>query len=201
MNKKMRLAAVAAVPLAAVLFLAGCADNGGSMPGMDHGGSSSAPSESAEADFNMADSMFAMMMIPHHEQAVEMSDMILAKSDVDPRVLELAQQIKDAQQPEIDTMEGWLEDWGVDGMDMGGMDHGGDGMMSEEDMAALEAATGPEAARLFLEQMILHHQGAIEMAEAELQDGKNADALALAQAVVDTQSAEITTMQDLLTQL
>ncbi|HBS74835.1 MAG TPA: DUF305 domain-containing protein, partial [Microbacterium sp.] len=54
---------------------------------------------------------------------------------------------------------------------------------------------------LFLEQMILHHQGAIEMAEAELQDGKNADALALAQAVVDTQSAEITTMQDLLTQL
>ena len=102
MNKKMRLAAVAAVPLAAVLFLAGCADNGGSMPGMDHGGSSSAPSESAEADFNMADSMFAMMMIPHHEQAVEMSDMILAKSDVDQRVLDLAQQIKDAQQPEIE---------------------------------------------------------------------------------------------------
>ena len=90
MNKKMRLAAVAAVPLAAVLFLAGCADNGGSMPGMDHGGSSSAPSESAEADFNMADSMFAMMMIPHHEQAVEMSDMILAKSDVDQRVLDLS---------------------------------------------------------------------------------------------------------------
>lgn len=65
----------------------------GSMPGMDHGGSSSAPSESAEADFNMADSMFAMMMIPHHEQAVEMSDMILARSDVDQRVLDLAQQV------------------------------------------------------------------------------------------------------------
>jgi|TARA_B100000519_G_scaffold197767_1_gene206079 uncharacterized protein (DUF305 family) len=200
MKNKIRAAALVAVPLAAALFLAGCADNGGSMPGMDHGGSDSSPSDSA-ADFNAADEMFATMMIPHHEQAVEMSDMILAKSDVDPRVLELAQQIKDAQQPEIDTMEGWLEDWGVDGMDMGGMDHGGDGMMSEEDMAALEAATGPEAARLFLEQMILHHQGAIEMAEAELQDGKNADALALAQAVVDTQSAEITTMQDLLTQL
>ena len=200
MKNKIRAAALVAVPLAAALFLAGCADNGGSMPGMDHGGSDSSPPDSA-ADFNAADEMFATMMIPHHEQAVEMSDMILAKSDVDPRVLELAQQIKDAQQPEIDTMEGWLEDWGVDGMDMGGMDHGGDGMMSEEDMAALEAATGPEAARLFLEQMILHHQGAIEMAEAELQDGKNADALALAQAVVDTQSAEITTMQDLLTQL
>jgi len=169
---------------------------------MDHGGSSSAPSESAEADFNMADSMFAMMMIPHHEQAVEMSDMILAKSDVDQRVLDLAQQIKDAQQPEIETMQGWLAEWGVssDDMDMGEMEHGG-GMMSDEDMAALESASGAEAAPLFLEQMIAHHQGAIEMAETELANGKNADALALAQAVVDTQSAEIETMQDLLGQL
>ena len=116
MNKKMRLAAVAAVPLAAVLFLAGCADNGGSMPGMDHGGSSSAPSESAEADFNMADSMFAMMMIPHHEQAVEMSDMLLAKQDIDPRVMSLAREIKAAQGPEITQMQGWLEAWGLPAM-------------------------------------------------------------------------------------
>ena len=120
MKNKIRAAALVAVPLAAALFLAGCADNGGSMPGMDHGGSDSSPSDSA-ADFNAADEMFATMMIPHHEQAVEMSDMILAKSDVDPRVLELAQQIKDAQQPEIDTMEGWLEDWGVDGMEPRGV--------------------------------------------------------------------------------
>lgn len=203
MKKKLRTAALVAVPLATALFLAGCAGNGDSMPGMDHGGgSSSAPSESAEADFNMADSMFAMMMIPHHQQAVEMSDMILAKSDVDQQVLDLAQQIKDAQQPEIDTMQGWLDDWGMsaDDMDMGDMDHGG-GMMSEEDMAQLEAATGADAARMFLEQMIEHHKGAIDMAETELADGKNPDAKELAQAVVDTQSAEITTMEDLLAQL
>ncbi|HEX7824538.1 MAG TPA: DUF305 domain-containing protein [Mycobacterium sp.] len=203
MKKKLRTAALVAVPLATALFLAGCAGSGDSMPGMDHGGgSSSAPSESAEADFNMADSMFAMMMIPHHQRAVEMSDMILAKSDVDQQVLDLAQQIKDAQQPEIDTMQGWLDDWGMsaDDMDMGDMDHGG-GMMSEEDMAQLEAATGADAARMFLEQMIEHHKGAIEMAETELADGKNPDAKELAQAVVDTQSAEITTMEDLLAQL
>ena len=111
-------------------------------------------------------------------------------------------QIKDAQQPEIETMQGWLAEWGVssDDMDMGEMEHGG-GMMSDEDMAALESASGAEAAPLFLEQMIAHHQGAIEMAETELANGKNADALALAQAVVDTQSAEIETMQDLLGQL
>lgn len=99
-------------------------------------------------------------------------------------------------------MQGWLAEWGVssDDMDMGEMEHGG-GMMSDEDMAALESASGAEAAPLFLEQMIAHHQGAIEMAETELANGKNADALALAQAVVDTQSAEIETMQDLLGQL
>ncbi|ODU04699.1 MAG: DUF305 domain-containing protein [Pseudonocardia sp. SCN 72-86] len=204
--KKIRTTALVAVPLAGALLLAGCADNGGSMPGMPgmgDGGSSASPSESAEADFNMADSMFAMMMIPHHQQAVEMSDMILAKSDVDQQVLDLAQQIKDAQQPEIDTMQGWLDDWGVssDSMDMSGMDMGEDGMMSEDEMAALKAATGPAAAKMFLEQMIEHHKGAIQMAETELQDGKNADAKKLAQAVVDTQSAEITTMQELLTQL
>ena len=206
MMKKIRTTALVAVPLAGALLLAGCADNGDSMPGMpgmDNGGSSASPSESTTADFNMADSMFAMMMIPHHQQAVEMSDMILAKSDVDQQVLDLAQQIKDAQQPEIDTMQGWLDDWGVssDSMDMSGMDMGEDGMMSEDEMAALKAATGPAAAKMFLEQMIEHHKGAIQMAETELQDGKNADAKKLAQAVVDTQSAEITTMQELLTQL
>ena len=180
MNKKMRLAAVAAVPLAAVLFLAGCADNGGSMPGMDHGGSSSAPSESAEADFNMADSMFAMMMIPHHQQAVEMSDTILGKDGIDDQVQALAQQIKDAQAPEIELMQSWLTNWGRSSSgDMSGMGHG-DGMMSDGDMAALEAADGAEAARLFLEQMIVHHEGAIEMAQTEQAEGEFPDALALA---------------------
>ena len=91
--------------------------------------------------------MFAAMMIPHHQQAVEMSDIILAKKGIDPRVVDLATQIKAAQGPEIQTMKGWLEDWGIpydDSMSdmggMGGMDHG-DGMMSDDDMAALDAAT------------------------------------------------------------
>lgn len=215
MKTTLRTAALVAVPLATALFLAGCSDNRGSMPGMDYGGgSSSAQSESAEANVNMADLMFAMMMIPHHQQAVAMSDMILAKSAIDQRVLNLARQIKDAQQPEIDTMRGWLDDWamspddmGAGDMDRGDMGHGdmgrgdmghGDGMMSEEDMAALEAATGSDATRMFLEQMIEHHQGAIEMAESELADGKNPDAKELARRMVETQSAEIIVMEDLL---
>ncbi|WP_234714477.1 DUF305 domain-containing protein, partial [Mycobacterium tuberculosis] len=58
--------------------------------------------------------MFVTMMIPHHEQAIEMSDILLAKDGADPRVVELAEQIKAAQGPEIDKMLGWLEDWGVE---------------------------------------------------------------------------------------
>ena len=102
--KKSRLVALSAAPLASVLLFAGCAGAGsGSMPSMEHGEGMppSASSSLVEAEFNASDSMFAMMMIPHHQQAVEMSDMVLAKSGVDQRVRELAQQIKDAQAPDL----------------------------------------------------------------------------------------------------
>ena len=134
-----------------------------------------------------------------------MADLILGKDGIDERVVTLAQQIKDAQGPEIDTMQGWLQEWGLPSPDpsmggMDGMDHG-DGMMSEEDMAALESATGVEATRLFLQGMIEHHNGAIKMAETELSNGQNPDALELAQQVIDGQSAEVTTMQEILDSL
>jgi uncharacterized protein (DUF305 family) len=150
----------------------------------------------------MADQMFVVMMIPHHEQAIEMSDVVLAKEGVDPRIVQLAERIKAAQGPEIELMEGWLDDWGVphDPDASRGMDHG-DGMMSEADMTALREADGSEASRLFLEQMIVHHEGAVEMARSALADGQDADVLALAQRVIDDQTAEIAEMQELLTTL
>jgi len=110
-------------------------------------------------------------------------------------VIDLALAIKEAQGPEIDLMNGWLDAWGEGGMS--GMDHGG-GMMSDEDMAALENAAGPEASSLFLTQMIEHHRGAITMAQDELAGGENDDATALAQKIIDAQTAEIAEMQDLL---
>jgi len=201
---KIRTLALVSSVLATVLVLAGCSQSG-SMDGMDHGsGADPSPSE-ASAEFNAADEMFVTMMIPHHEQAVEMADMILAKDGIDDRVVALAERIQAAQGPEIDTMTGWLDAWGVEPVDSGmdgmeGMDHG-DGMMSDEDMAALESAEGAEAARLFLEQMIQHHQGAIDMAEAEVTNGTNPDAVALANKIVDDQTAEIAEMEELLTQL
>ncbi|MET2010193.1 DUF305 domain-containing protein [Microbacterium chocolatum] len=198
MTKTMRPATIAAVTLAAALALTGCASDAPTMPGMDHGDHSSSSAEAVDA--NSADVMFAQMMIPHHEQAIEMSDMLLAKSDIDPEVTALAEQIKAAQQPEIEQMEEWLDAWGADMPDMDDMHHGG-GMMSEDDMEALEAATGIQAARLFLEQMIEHHEGAIDMAQDEVDDGQNADAIALANDIIASQTEEIATMRELLSQL
>ncbi|WP_137843228.1 DUF305 domain-containing protein [Microbacterium sp. 2FI] len=199
--KKTRKAAFAAAPVVIALALAGCtmnAGNGDGMPGMGYGSDSSSPPAAAREESNAADAMFAMMMIPHHEQAIEMSDLILAEQGVDQRVLDLAQQIKEAQGPEIELMKSWLDDWGMPSSGgMGGMDHG-DGMMSDDDIAALDAAEGTAAERLFLEQMIEHHVGAIEMAEDELDDGADPDVLALAQQIIASQTAEIATMQELL---
>ena len=85
---------------------------------------------------------------------------------------------------------------------MGEMDHGGmSGMMSEEDMTALEDAKGTEAARLYLEQMTAHHEGAVDMARDEVADGQNPQAIALAEQVIEDQEAEIAQMQQMLTDL
>jgi uncharacterized protein (DUF305 family) len=181
-------------PLALALALAGCggAAGTGDMPGMHH---ESAESSASAADVAMADQMFVTMMIPHHEQAIEMADILLAKEGVDPRVDAIAERIKTAQGPEIELMEGWLEDWGVE-EGSAGMDHG-DGMMTEADMAALGDAEAASAGRLFLEQMVVHHQGAVEMAEAALAAAENADVRALAEQVIEDQNAEIAEMQQL----
>ncbi|MBP3977041.1 DUF305 domain-containing protein [Microbacterium sp. BLY] len=196
---KNRTTALAALALAGTLALAGCSGAEPAGPA-DHSGMDHSSSDAPLAGANEADVMFASMMIVHHEQAVEMSDIVLAKEGVDPRVADLAERITAAQGPEIEQLQGWLEEWGAEPGDSGAMDHG-DGMMSDDDLAALEAAAGPEASRLFLEQMIVHHEGAVEMAEAQIADGENADAVALAQDIVDAQTAEIAEMTDILATL
>ena len=156
------------------------------------------------ADHNDADIMFAQMMIPHHQQAVEMSEMLLAKEGIPAEVIEFTQGVIDAQGPEIDRMNTMLETWEEDPVtgDMGEMDHGGmSGMMSEEDMTALEDAQGTEAARLYLEQMTAHHEGAVDMAREEVTDGQNPQAIALAEQVIEDQEAEIAEMEQMLNEL
>lgn len=205
-SKIKHLAPAAALGL--TLIVAGCGasmndHDMGSMSSPSSSTSSSSPAASATpaaGPHNNADVMFASMMIPHHNQAIEMSDMLLAKSDVDPKVTALAQKIKGAQGPEVAQMTGWLTGWGVDPSmgGMSGMDHGsGDGMMSQADMEVLKNAEGAKATKLFLDGMIKHHTGAIAMAETEIKQGSNSDAKKLAQAIIDAQRAEIVEMKQL----
>lgn len=170
------------------------------MPGMDHGTSPMGSTPPKSASFNAADVTFTAGMIPHHTQAVSMSDTLLKKTGIDSKVVDLATKIKAAQGPEITTMKSWLTSWNVKaatGMEMGS----GMGMMSDADMSALDSATGSTAAKLFLTQMIQHHQGAIAMATTEVSQGKNADAVALAKSIALSQTAEIKTITSLLAAL
>lgn len=195
---RIRVALTALAALIA-LALAACASDGGSTAAMDHGDHDD---RSQAAAANDADIAFTAGMIPHHEQAIEMSDIVLGKDGIDPRVGELAERIKTAQGPEIDRLQGWLRDWGAEHAGHGG-DHAGhgDGTMTEEDLAALRDASGADASRLFLEQMIAHHEGAVQMAETQIAEGGNADAIALAREIASAQAAEIQQMRDLLASL
>ncbi|MGM7778304.1 DUF305 domain-containing protein [Arthrobacter sp. KNU-44] len=201
MRKNLTLTTLA---VATAISLAGCSagTGGSSMPGMDHGSASPSGSATesvgspAAGGHNAADAQFARMMIPHHAQAVQMSDLALAKTGLPAQVTALAGRIKAAQGPEIEKMTGWLKDWN-EPAGMSGA-HSMNGMVGDEDLKKLEAAQGHEAARLFLTHMIAHHQGAVAMAQKEGTDGKNADALKLGKDIVTAQEAEIKEMQALL---
>lgn len=157
-------------------------------------------------DANDADVEFAQGMIPHHAQAVDMARLAAERSD-NSDVIELAAQVEAAQDPEIELMSGWLEDWGEDvpatsGTDYMGHDQGGHdamaGMMTAEQMAGLAAASGEDFDLMFLEMMIEHHEGAIVMAEDVLARGSDDDVQRLAKEIIEVQQAEINHMQELL---
>lgn len=226
MHNRQRVG-IAAAAAAAMFTISACSDSGSGTQAQTSPptGTSAVNSSAAPAaqSHNDADVAFAQGMIPHHEQAVEMSDMLLAKEGVDPRVITLANEIKTAQAPEIEQLTGWLRQWDVSttpsspsstmpfmpshdmsggnmpGGDMPGM--AGHGMMSDEDMAALQNAQDAEASRLFLTQMIQHHDGAIVMAQQEIDNGQFPGAVTMAQSIVSTQQQEIATMKGMLDSL
>ncbi|MFF5477101.1 DUF305 domain-containing protein [Streptomyces sp. NPDC012935] len=212
----VRRAALAATAVTAALVLSACA-------GGDHSDTASgahpSPSPSADATagatagaHNAQDVSFAQGMIPHHRQAVEMAALAADRAS-SARVKDLATRVEKAQAPEIRTMSGWLKAWGedvpsaapaaddTDGMDHSG-GHGGDtgmaGMMDRKDMDRLAKSSGKAFDSMFLTMMVEHHEGAVEMAEAEKAKGKYAPATALADDVISAQTAEIEEMNKLL---
>ena len=207
-----RLTGLAGALLAGTLVLTGCSSDSteGGMSGM----SDNSPADaSTDAAFNDADVAFAQGMLPHHEGAIEMARLATGRA-ADLRVRDLATQIEAAQALEIDTLNSWLDQWGVtataspssSGSGMDGMDHSGHGSddMREDmgmDLDALAAMSGPDFDRRFLTQMITHHQGAVAMAETEIADGQYPGAIAMAESIRDNQNTEIDQMHDLLGQL
>jgi uncharacterized protein (DUF305 family) len=185
----------AGIALATALMLTGCASGDTGAP--PEASSSASTEDTAAASANDADTMFVQAMRPHHEQAVEMSDELLSKTGVSDEVRALATGITAAQGPEIEQLDRWADEWGIE--EMPRMDHGTDGMMSDADMQELAAAEGTEAEQLFLRQMIEHHTGAIEMAQSEIDDGENPDAVEMAEGIVVTQEDEISRMRALVT--
>lgn len=191
---------MSAVLAATVLVLAGC-------------GSDDTKVSSSEV-FNDADVSFATDMIPHHAQALVMVDMTRGR-DLDPEFETLTGQISDAQGPEIETMTQWLRDWdqpipetsrdhvnaeghsdmdGMSGMNTDDMP----GMMSDDELDELDASNGSTFETMWLTMMIQHHEGAIEMANTEIADGKYAGSISLAGDIVTAQEAEITQMETML---
>ena len=195
--------ALGALALGLALVLAGCSnDDDGDDTGAGGG------------DHNAADVTFASDMIQHHAQALLMVDLTLDR-DLDPEVLRLAEAIREAQAPEIESLSDWLQDWDEDvpatvrdhanGDHAGAMGDMGDdtgtdlpGMMSDADLSALRDASDAEFQDLWLTMMIAHHEGAIAMAGTERADGGYRPAIDLAEQIESSQADEIATMEDLL---
>ena len=185
----------------AVLLVSGC--GGGQNSGEESAGSPSPESPvitGNPAGYNSADITFATLMIKHHQQAIELADLTPQRTD-NQALLKLANTISAEQQPEIDTMKALLVQWGADPtMGDHGM-HGGSamqGMVDDATMTKLKSLNGPEFDTLWLQSMIAHHQGAIEMAKTEIAKGQSADLTTMAKSIVTSQQAEIDQMKQML---
>jgi uncharacterized protein (DUF305 family) len=205
MNKPLKMTLAPVGLLLGGLLLTACGDDGGDND-TTAGSNSSDDSSSAVAQFNDVDVSFAQGMVPHHQQAVEMSELAAERAE-SVEVKELAKKIEAAQAPEIEQLTTWLEAWGEDApsgdMGHGDMGHGDtdsemSGMMTGEDMAMLEDANGAGFDEMFLQMMVEHHEGAVSMAKTEVAEGENPDAIAMAKAIIATQNDEIDQMQQLL---
>ncbi|UGT70922.1 DUF305 domain-containing protein [Nocardia gipuzkoensis] len=203
----------AAVAGAVMLALTGCGDDQedhGDMPGMTSatamsempGMSGTAhPQTGTRSDYNDADVTFLQMMYPHHAQAMQMAELVATRSQ-DTQVQELAQQIRTAQEPEMQQISSLLQQFGKQAPSAhpGTMGAEMPGMAAPQALTELQGMSGKEFDRMFLTMMIEHHTGAIEMARTEQANGVNPEARKIADSVVSTQQAEIDRMRAMLAQ-
>jgi uncharacterized protein (DUF305 family) len=184
------LGVIVVLVLALVFFFAGNTNMS-----MNHDGHGSMMSdEEATGAYSDDELMFASMMIPHHSQAVTMSELALANT-TNPEVLALATAIRDAQGPEITQMQSWLDQSDYSGTHAGHIDMGG--MLTDAELKELASLKDSAFDQMFLTAMIAHHEGAIEMASM-IKDSTKAEVKTLYENIVTSQSAEIEAMKALL---
>jgi len=160
---------------------------------------SSGMSTGAVAAHDADDIQFAQLMIPHHQQAIEIAAIVPGRS-TNPTVIALAEKIAAEQQPEISTMKAMLVQWDVK-LESHESGHAGmamQGMVDDATMVKLDNLRGADFDTLWLQSMISHHQGAIAMAKTEIADGTSADLIALAKDIVTAQQAEIDQMKQMV---
>ena len=201
-SRTTRIAAVL-IALFAALFLTACSSESGEHTETH---TTDEPVGTAQPPgFNADDHAFATNMIPHHEQAIELADMAPAHS-TNADLIALAAKISAEQEPEIKALRVFLVQWDENPDDDASQgeqgehaDHGAmAGMVDEATMTKLQSLQGAEFDTLWLQSMIGHHQGAIEMAKAEVANGQNEDVKRMAQTMIDTQQAEIDQMNQML---
>ncbi|WP_037264065.1 DUF305 domain-containing protein [Kibdelosporangium aridum] len=206
MVRKSFAGTVLAVLAAAVLAACGSEAGNTAGAGAPAGGqpaSGGSTSTQQQPDHNEADMTFAKEMIPHHTGAVEMAKLVEGRTS-NTALLDLAKRVQATQAPEIQQMTDWLGKWGAmpemtGGASMPGMNgHSMPGAMGADDMTKLSKAKGAAFDRMWLDMMIKHHEGAIEMARTQLGKGSNPDTKSLAQKIIDAQQAEITEMKAML---
>ena len=174
--------AIATIFIAIVaLSLSGCASTGTKGSMHDH-------STQAAGDLSSDDVMFLQMMIPHHQQAIDISDLALTKGE-DAELLALAKSIRDEQAAEIVTMKAWLDAAGADLEMDHGASHSMSGMLSDSELAALDKASGKNFDVLWLKAMTGHHTGAIDMT-AMIENAKNAEIKSFGEGIVASQSGQ-----------
>ena len=178
---------IAVLSLGIVFLLAG---NSGAP--MDHSGHSSASEEKSSSQYSADEIMFAQMMIPHHEQAVTMSELALTNTTT-PEIVALAIAIRDAQAPEIIQMQSWID--GKSESHMHDMEMGG--MLTAEELETLASLKGAAFDQMFLTAMIAHHECALDMVDM-ISGSTNEEVKTLAANIVKSQSAEIEAMKALL---
>ena len=205
-KKTGALTGVIAVLVGVIIFMMGSQNGSLNLFGMNHS-AMNGENNSKNSSLLGSDVMFFEMMIPHHQQAVDISDLAIARSK-DGELVSLAKKIRDGQAAEIIQMKNWLADAGDSSMMGHGMNHGmnhsmGDGMggmLTESDLSTLNSLSGSKFDAYWLRGMITHHEGALHMVTM-IRDSNRPEFRSFGKEIVSVQTVEIEQMKKMLSRM